>query len=221
MELLLFGHAGRPVLVFPTSGGRFYEFEDRGMVQALGPKIDSGQIQLVCVDSVDRESWYSRGIPPRERIARQLQYEEYIVNEAAPLARRGRPAQTPLTAFGCSFGGYHAVNLALRRPDLFAGFVSLSGVFDLTIFLDGYYDQECYYNLPTHFLPNLTDERLLSLMRRARYVLASGWDDQCLEQNQKLDRILVEKGLAHQFHIWSDGGSHDWPTWRRMAAEYV
>src|ERR1700719_596773 len=39
MELLVFGHAGLPVLVFPTSGGRFYEFEDRGMVGALGGKI--------------------------------------------------------------------------------------------------------------------------------------------------------------------------------------
>jgi esterase/lipase superfamily enzyme len=35
MELLVFGHAGLPVVVFPTSGGRFYEFEDRGMIAAL------------------------------------------------------------------------------------------------------------------------------------------------------------------------------------------
>jgi hypothetical protein len=53
MELLVFGHAGLPVLVFPTSGGRFYEFEDRGMIAALAGKIDAGQLQLFCVDSVD------------------------------------------------------------------------------------------------------------------------------------------------------------------------
>ena len=34
--MLVFGHAGAPVLVFPTSQGRFYEFEDRGMVDVLG-----------------------------------------------------------------------------------------------------------------------------------------------------------------------------------------
>ncbi len=33
MELLIYGHAGARVLVFPTSKGRFYEWEDRGMLQ--------------------------------------------------------------------------------------------------------------------------------------------------------------------------------------------
>ena len=37
MELLAFGHAGFPVVVFPTSGGRFWEYEERGMVGALAP----------------------------------------------------------------------------------------------------------------------------------------------------------------------------------------
>jgi esterase/lipase superfamily enzyme len=51
------------VLVFPTSGGRFFEYEDRGMVNALLPKIDRGELQIICVDSVDQESWYNRSIP--------------------------------------------------------------------------------------------------------------------------------------------------------------
>jgi len=46
MEVLIFGHAGLPVVVFPTSCGRFYDFEDRGMVAALAGKIDLGQLQL-------------------------------------------------------------------------------------------------------------------------------------------------------------------------------
>jgi esterase/lipase superfamily enzyme len=50
MELLVFGHAGLPVVVFPTSGGRFYEFEDRQMIAALSGKIDAGRLQVFCVD---------------------------------------------------------------------------------------------------------------------------------------------------------------------------
>ncbi len=46
MEMLLFGHAGIPVLVFPTSRGRFYEFEDHGMVHAVRHKIEQGDVQL-------------------------------------------------------------------------------------------------------------------------------------------------------------------------------
>src|SRR5947209_5710602 len=78
MELLLYGHAGAPVLVFPTSMGRFYEYEDRGMVSTLRQKIEEGWITLLCVDSVDAESWYNRDVHPEVRVARHLQYEGYL-----------------------------------------------------------------------------------------------------------------------------------------------
>jgi esterase/lipase superfamily enzyme len=219
MELLVFGHAGLPAIVFPTSGGRFYEFEDRGMVAALAAKIDAGQLQLCCVDSVNMESWYDRNAPPRRRIARHMQFEEYVVDEVVPMMRRKNSDQR-LMAAGCSFGGFHAVNIALRHPEIFAGFVSLSGAFDLTGFLGGYYDQDCYYHLPTHYLPRLTDRRYLDRFARCRYLLAAGWDDPCLAQNQQLDRILTEKAIAHEFYVWDAQNSHDWPTWRRMAQLY-
>ena len=35
MELLVFGHAGARVIVFPTSMGRFFQWEDFGMIGEL------------------------------------------------------------------------------------------------------------------------------------------------------------------------------------------
>jgi esterase/lipase superfamily enzyme len=206
MELLVFGHAGLPVVVFPTSGGRFYEFEDRGMIAALAGKIDAGQLQVYCVDSLDMESWYNRRVGPRWRIARHVQYEDYLIHEVVPLVRL-KNDDPHLVSLGLSFGGYHAVNIALRHPDLFTGFLSMSGAFDLKKFLQGYYDQDCYFNLPTDYLPNLNDP--------------TGWDDQCLGQNQNLDRILSAKGIPHKLYIWDTYNSHDWPTWERMVREYL
>jgi esterase/lipase superfamily enzyme len=72
MELLLFGHGGARVLVFPTSMGRFFEWDDRGMVGALAEHIDRGWIQLCCVDSVDSESWYARWKYPGDRALRAM-----------------------------------------------------------------------------------------------------------------------------------------------------
>ncbi|HUX27225.1 MAG TPA: alpha/beta hydrolase-fold protein [Terracidiphilus sp.] len=220
MELLVFGHAGLPVIVFPTSGGRFYEFEDRGMISALAAKIDTGQLHLFCVDSVDMESWYNLQAPPRWRIARHLQYETYLLTEVVPFIR-AKNADPRMCAAGCSFGGYHAANLALRHPDIITTMLSISGAFDLTSFLDGYYDQDCYFNLPTHSLPNLSDPWYLDRYRRNTYTLATGWDDHCLSQNQDLDRILTEKGIPHQLHIWDSPKAHDWPTWQRMVQQYL
>ena len=220
MELLVFGYGGLPVLVFPTSGGRFFEFEDRGMVAALTGRLKSGGLQLFCVDSVDNESWYNRQVPPRWRIARHVQYEDYLMAEVVPLLRLKN--QDPhLVALGCSFGGYHAANIAFRHPAQFTGLLSMSGAFDLTRFLHGYYDQDCYFNLPTHYLPNLQDPWYLERFRRNTYVLATGWDDQCLEQNRTMDRILNEKGIPHKLYVWDSWNSHDWPTWQRMVQQYL
>jgi esterase/lipase superfamily enzyme len=220
MELLLFGHTGLPVIVFPSSQGRFFEFEDRGLIGAVAHKIDAGEIQLLCLDSVDAESWYNRNVPPRWRIARHMQYERYIMDEVLPLV--GQKNSNPrLISLGCSFGGYHAVNIALRHPGHFTGFLSMSGAFDVSGFLHGYYDQDVYFHTPPHYLPNLSDPWYYERYRRNTYILASGWDDHCLGQNQNLARIMGEKGVPHHRYIWDSWNSHDWPTWARMMNEYL
>jgi esterase/lipase superfamily enzyme len=220
MELLVFGHAGVPAVVFPTSQGRFYEFEDRGMVSAIWHKIESGELQLYCVDSVDAESWYNRNVPPRWRIARHVQYENYLMEEVLPLIRL-KNHDSHLISLGCSFGGYHAVNIALRHPDQFTGFLSMSGAFDQTGFLRGYYDNDVYFNTPPHYVPNMSDWWYLERYRRNAYVLATGWDDQCLGDNQYMSRLLGEKGVPHNLYIWDAWNSHDWPTWGHMMNVYL
>src|SRR5581483_11078761 len=67
MELLVFGHSGARVLVFPTSMGRFFQWEDTGMIETLGGRLEQGGIQLYCVDSVDSESWYAKQKHPAAR----------------------------------------------------------------------------------------------------------------------------------------------------------
>ncbi|HEX4020700.1 MAG TPA: alpha/beta hydrolase-fold protein [Acidobacteriaceae bacterium] len=220
MELLVFGHSGAPLLVFPTSCGRFFEFEDRGMVAALSGKIDNGELQLYCVDSVDGESWYNRNAHPRDKIVRHMQYENYLLEEMLPLVRQKN--QNPyLAAVGCSFGGYHAANIALRRPDIFTGFLSMSGAFDVSNFLRGYYDNDCYFNIPMHYMANLQAPWYLEHYRRNTFVLATGVHDQCWNDNEMLAAVLRAKGIPHRLDVWGDNTGHDWPYWQRMVAEYL
>ena len=87
MELLAYGHSGLPVLVFPSSQGRYFEFENNGMIHELAGKIEWGHLQVFCVDSVDAESWYNRWIHPHDRVARHNAYESYIIHEVAPLMK--------------------------------------------------------------------------------------------------------------------------------------
>jgi len=220
MELLVFGHAGAPALAFPTSCGRFFDFEDFGMVGAVQDKIERGHLQLFCVDTVDAESWYNRTVVPRARIARHLRYEQYLLDEVVPLVR-SRNGMASLAAIGCSFGGYHAVNLALRHPAIFAKVLSMGGAFDPSRFLSGYYDQDCYYNLPTHYMPNMQDSRYFDIYRRNTCILATAVNDVCREVNQQMAHILHRKEIPCRLDIWGDNAGHDWSTWQRMMQTYL
>jgi esterase/lipase superfamily enzyme len=171
---------------------------------------------------VDGESWYNRHVSPRWRIARQVQYDRYIVNEVAPFVRQ-RNHRPHLVAMGCSFGGYHAVNCSLRHPDVFTGFLSMSGAYDLKNlgFLNGYYDDDVYFNLPLDYLPNLNDPAFLDPMRRRTYVLATGVHDQCWNDNERLAAAMRAKGIPVRLDVWGDNARHDWPWWKRMVQVYL
>ncbi|GAB3999846.1 esterase family protein [Spirosoma daeguense] len=225
MELLVFGHAGARVLVFPTRFGRFYDYEDFGIVGALAEKIENGWIQLFCVDSVDGESVYSDR-PPYERIQRHSQYEKYILDEVLPLTRQLNP-QPFMIAHGCSLGAYHAMNLALRHPQHFGKVVALSGRYNLSepvaVFrglFDDYYNEEIYFHSPNHFLPNLNADEILDELRRLEIVLVIGREDPFLESNLSLSKAMDDKRIAHQFHVW-EGRAHKARYWRQMVGLYL
>lgn len=219
MELLVHGHAGAPVLVFPTSGGRFYEYEDRGMVANIGDHLEQGWFQLYCVDSVDMESFYCAWAHPRGRIERHQQYEDYVIQEVLPLIR-SKNTNDFLITHGCSFGAYHAVNFALRHPTRFKRVVALSGKYDMSNFFSGYYDNDIYFHTPSHYVPNLSDPNQIEAIRRIDLIIAVGKEDPNIANNRAFSAALWQKNIWHAYREW-DGWSHDWPYWQKMARLYM
>ncbi|TKC08088.1 esterase [Pedobacter polaris] len=225
MELLVFGHSGKAVLFFPTRMARFYDYENWGVVDALREQIESGSLQLFCVDSVDAESFYNRDEHPEVRIARHQQYEGYLVNEVVQLIYKVNDGGFIQTA-GCSMGAYHAVNIAMKYPWLFRRAVGLSGRYDLTRnfgdfrdLLDGHHNEAVYFSMPLQFVPNLADGYLLSELQDLEVVLAVGREDPFLQGNIEFKRLLSEKELPSQLHIW-EGNAHRAADWKRMAPIY-
>jgi esterase/lipase superfamily enzyme len=219
MELLVYGEGGMPVLVFPTSRGRFFEFENNGMIHALTPRIEERRLQVFCVDSFDAESWYNRSLHPHERVMRHLAFENYVLFEVAPLMKNlsGAPQ---ITTTGCSLGAYHAFNFAMKHPDLTTSCISMSGSFEMKPFMDGYYDNDFYLNNPVDYLPNVSDPWFLERYQKMRLVLAAGDHDICLGENFRLAEILGRKGIPHWLDVWTGGERHDWPLWQRMAVKF-
>ncbi len=219
MELVAYGHAGVPLLVFPTLGGRFYEYEDQGMIQTISSKIENGELNVFCVDSVDKESWQNVEIHAYQRVMRHFAYEAYILNDVLPLIR-ATASPSPLSVTGCGFGGYHAFNLAMKHPDLVARCVSMSGSFNIKPFVDTYYDNNVYFNNPVDYLPNLSDRWFLDRYANMRIVLAAGDHDSSLGENYQIAAILGSKGIPHSLDIWTESQSSDWPVWQQMAVKF-
>jgi len=218
MELLVFGHAGARVLVFPTSRGKFYEWEDRGMMNALGEHLERGWIQMFCVDSVDAESWYAH-THPAQRAWRHVQYDHYLLDEVLPLSVNLNPNPFLITT-GASFGAYHAVNFALRHPNQVGRTIGLSGLYDIKRFTGGYVDDNVYFNSPCDFIKNEHDPARLGALRHIDIILATGRDDSFRPNNEYFSDILWSKNIWHALRIW-DGWAHDWPWWTQMILKYI
>ena len=218
MDLLVFGHAGARVLVFPTSMGRFFEWEDRGMLHVLGHALEQGWFQLYCVDSLDDDSWYAKWKRPRDRAWRHVQYDAYLRDEVVPLTRRnGHPF---LITTGASFGAYHAMNFALRYPDRVSRVVGLSGLYDIREMTDGYSDELVYQHNPADFILGEHDPARLEQLRRLDIVMAIGRDDPMRGNNEYFSGRLWSKDIWHALRIW-DGWAHDWSYWKEMLPHYI
>jgi esterase/lipase superfamily enzyme len=224
MELKVYGHAGKPVLVFPAMGGRFYEFEDFGMIDSVRWLIEDGCYQFYTVDSLDAQTWANWGAPPAKRARRHEDYDLYITREVAPFIQERQLQETFLLATGCSMGGYHSGNFFFRHPDLFDSLVSLSGLFQLRMFVGDYVDDLVYFNSPLLYLANLEDSWYLEKYRRSRIIVCAGqgaWEDAMDADIRNLKEILERKQVPAWIDLWGSDVNHDWPWWRKQLPYFL
>jgi esterase/lipase superfamily enzyme len=221
MELKVYGQAGKPAIVFPALGGRFFEYEDFGMVQSLEKLIEAGRLKLFTVDSIDGQSWADWNAHPADRARRHQDYSRYIINEVLPFAKKkcGNPDQRFITT-GCSMGAYHAANFFFRYPDQFEGVISLSGLYQLGMFVGDYMDDNVYFNSPITYLSNLSDRWYIDRYRQSQIIICCGqgaWEEPIIADTLALSKILEEKGIPAWIDLWGLDVNHDWPWWRKMA----
>lgn len=222
MEHVVFGHAGKLCFAFPPQNGHTYDFANFGMVETVRPWIDAGKLRIVCVNSIDEESWSDAGGDGRHRAEMQEKWFHYVVDELVPEHLEwGEKAMTT----GCSMGGLHTANFFFRRPDIFDAMISLSGVFDASFFFGDYMDDIVYNNSPVHFIPNIPDDHpWLDLYRHGRIIFCCGqgaWEDQMRRDSGLLSGILLAKNVPHWADFWGYDVNHDWPWWRKQLPYFM
>ncbi|MBK8444841.1 MAG: esterase [Sphingobacteriales bacterium] len=215
IDCLVFGDRGLPVIAFPTSMGSVQQNKDFGLIGSAWWFVQNGLVKIYSVGAVDKYSWYNKKIHPAERVKNHMWYDRMIYEELVPrcLAETGH---SKVATAGCSFGGYHATNFGFRHPDKVRYILNMGAAFDIRSHLNGYYDENVYFNNPTDFMPHCWDDHFRELF----VFLGVGEHDFCLDANQKMSNLLTQKNIGNWLDV-RPGQVHDWPAWREMFPHYL
>ena len=223
MNMMIYGHAGAPFLVFPTQDGMCHQMEDFGIVDLVSDYIENGQIQMFVVDTNDIESWSLRDGNKLWRAKRQEEYYHYIVDQVVPLIHEYNPL-LPFT-MGMSLGANHAAISFLRRPELFSGMLSLSGLFDTDYFFDGFMNSALYDSSPERFLPNMpADHPYINLYNQKKIIFCVGqgaWEEDGVRTLRFLQSVFESKKIHAWCDFWGYDVNHDWPWWFKQIRYFL
>jgi len=225
-DLIVYGHWGRPLLVFPSQQGRAWDYESNGMIDALAPLIEASRLKVYCVDSYDAGTWDRQDLPLEERARLHGSYEEWIAHQIAPWIHADCGGFVEIMVTGCSFGAYHSANFALKRADLFPLAICLSGVYDVSALGWGERGDAVYFNNPMDYVAHLDGDHLTWLRERVNLVLVCGqgqWEDTTgsLDSTKAFAGLLGSKGIRHEMDLWGHDVPHDWPSWRNQIAHHL
>lgn len=223
MPIATYGHFGFALLLVPTAAADYLEYERFQLMDHLTDVVNEGKVKVFSIDSINNESWLSDEAAPWYKTLRHNQWNDYVFNEVVPFIRNSTSTETPIITCGASFGALHSMNLFLKRPDIINGVIAMSGVYDLTEYTKGHFDDDVYFNSPMHFMPNLADHGILEQIRRSNHIhitTGSGaFEDP--SSSGRFARILYDKGINYELDVWGHEWTHDWPTWRAMLPHYL
>lgn len=223
MPIAQYGDYGFALLLVPTAGADYLEYERFQLIDSLAPLINKGKVKVFSVNSMNLESWMHPGMQGEHKAINHNRFNEYIFNEVIPFIKNATSFETPVIVSGASFGALHSMNLFLKRPDLIDGVIAMSGVYDLAYYTKGFYDEQVYYNSPMMYMPNLTDHRILEQIRNSNHIhiLTGCGEYEDPEAARAFAGILYNKGINYELSVWGTEWKHDWPTWRAMLPLFI
>ncbi|MBE2189445.1 MAG: hypothetical protein KGZ71_00185 [Desulfobulbaceae bacterium] len=218
VELISYGRYGIAMIIFPTQGDSCHDAENIGFVHTLKDYINSGRVKVYSVSSVNLQSWLDSNKTDEERSRRHYEYNRFLEEELVPYIYETCGGPVPMMTMGAAIGSYHAANTFFRRPDIFMGTIALSGFYDIRKLTKGFFDENCYFNSPVDYLPNLNDNYWMSyLLNRKHIYLASGSGRyETPEQTKSFSDILNAKGIRHRCDLWDTKWDHDSKTWNEQ-----
>lgn len=221
ISMTIYGHFGLNVLYFSLSSQD--EIENHIITKSLTRSISTGRVKIISIDNLAKSFWYNNYYSPEEKSNFQFKFNEFLENELILAIYNDSGSPVPIITTGFSDSAIFAANAYFRRPDLFIGTLSFSGIYDIRHFSKEYFDKNCYFNSPIHYIPNLNDNYWLTFLQKRHHVhlITGSGIGEYPPNSEKLSNILKEKHISRNFQIWDEKYSHDFNSWSKLFAYYI
>ncbi|MBE9460766.1 esterase family protein [Dyadobacter subterraneus] len=223
MDIAVYGHYGIALLLIPTASSDYLEYEQNGLIESIAPYINSGKVKVYCINSINGESWLNPYMHGYDKAVRHQHFNDYVIKEVIPFIKENSSPKNEIITAGASLGAFHAANLFFRYPDFINGVIGMSGCYDLSVYTNGYYDDNVYFNSPIQYLSQLKAEWQLSLYRESRHIhfVTGSGAFEVPEYSKQISAILSSKNVPHELDIWGEDIPHEWWAWKRMLPYYL
>lgn len=199
-----FGHFGVSVLLFGLDNDDDKQTKKHNLINALSKNIDKGKVKIFYVDGLYDELWWQKEFDPHLVSKRHFEFNNFLIEEVIPFIYNHCGSPVPILSAGIGQGAYHAANTYFRRPDMFLGTIAIDGFFNLHELTRGYFDENCYFNSPIHYLPNLNDNYWYSYLLNARHIhlATSTLTGENVSRLECIDDLLKSKNIPHEAETW-------------------
>ena len=219
MEYKVYGQGGKLCLAIPSQNGRFFEWEDRGMIEACCEWIDKNQLTIVTCETIDTESW-SFPYDTKSRIEKHELWFKYLLEELIPATNERMHNIDKWMVTGASLGATHATNLIFRFPNKFDQLLALSGLYDMDSFYGDYHDMNTYMNNPMVYIKNMPNNHpYMELYKNCQFIFCVGqgaWENECSDSLRAFNTVLCDKRIDAWCDFWGYDVCHDWPWWLKQ-----
>jgi esterase/lipase superfamily enzyme len=158
---------------------------------------------VACVDSVDEESFYAKSRPPAERIRRHDQYDRYLYSEVVPYVRGRRAYQRAASERSVASSARTTPRTsAFRHPDVVDASSASRAKYDIHSFLDGYWDELCYFHCPTANVPNM-DAEWVAKLSSMDIAIVTGETDNILSGTSTCCASSTRRAIRNRGSVWA------------------
>ena len=183
--------------------------------------------ELIVILPDGGDKWYTDGASAREDKFETSLIEELIPTVEKKFKASGRRERRAVA--GLSMGGYGALKLALKRPELFAFAASMSGALNAARIVEST-GEPAFEELLPSLREVFGDDRSATRIENDLFAIARkigaeaaaampyiyfdcGCEDGFLEVNRSFAALLGEKNMAFEYR--EIPGGHDWDYWDR------